>query len=46
MAFLRVYKITVTSQVEVVEQLLSKVCPVPQIFQLKLMGEDVFRPSV
>ena len=46
MALLRVHKITVTSQVEVVEQLLSKVCPVPQTFQLDLIGEDVFRRSV
>lgn len=46
LALLRIQKITVTSQVEVVEQLLSKVCPVSQTFQLKLMDKDVFRPSV
>lgn len=46
LALLRIHKITVTSQVEVVEQLLSKVCPVPRIFRLKLMDKDVFRPSV
>lgn len=46
LALLRVHKITVTSQVEVVEQLLSEVCPVPQQFQLGLMDEDVFRPSI
>ena len=45
-ALLRIHKITVTSQVEVIEQLLSKVCPVAQSFQLKLMDKDVFRPSV
>jgi len=45
LALLRVHKITVTSQLDVVEQLLSKVCPVLQTFQLKLMDEDVFRPS-
>jgi len=46
LALLRIHKITVTSQVEVVEQLLSKVCPVSRTFQLKLMDKDVFRPSV
>ena len=40
LALLRIHKITVTSQV--LEQLLSKVCPVPQTFQLKLINEDVF----
>lgn len=45
LALLRVHKTTVTSQLDVVEQLLSKVCPVLQTFQLKLMDEDVFRPS-
>jgi len=32
LALLRIHKITVTSQVEVVEQLLLKVCSVAQIF--------------
>ena len=46
LALLRVHKITVTSQLEAAEQLLSKVCPVLRIFRLKLMDEDVFRPSI
>lgn len=46
LALLRVHKITVASQLEVVEQLLSKVCSALQILQLKLMDKDVFRPSV
>jgi len=46
LALLRVHKITVTSQVEVIEQLLSKVCPVFQTFQLNLTDQDVFRPCV
>lgn len=46
LALLKIHKITVTSQVEVVEQLLSKVLPVPQTLQLKLIDEDIFRPSV
>ena len=46
LALLQIHKITVTSQVEVVEQLLSKVCSGLRTFQLKLMDKDVFRPSV
>ena len=46
LALLRIHKIAATSQVDIVEQLLSKVFSVPQIFQPKLMNKDVFRPSV
>jgi origin recognition complex subunit 3 len=38
LALLRIHMITVTSQVEVVEQLLSKVCPVPETFQPETDG--------
>jgi origin recognition complex subunit 3 len=46
LTLLRIHKIAATSQVEAVEELLSKVCPILPISQPKLMDKDIFRPSV